>query len=311
VKGDLRIAAVVVTYNRKELLRKCLRNLLKQTYPIDEVIVIDNCSTDGTDQMIHSEFPQITHVMLIENIGGAGGFSEGMKIAFESGYDWIWIMDDDALPELTALERLLNFSSRADILVPVLVDSTGKRYGAGLWRFGYIPISLEYNDVMIIPTEMFSFVGPLIRRKVIEHIGFPRKDFFIWADDLEWALRASMAGFAAYAVLDAVIFHDRGRQIMTRRLGKVYIRVLHPPWKYYYEMRNKLLMLDNFRGLRKFSEIIALFYRVLRVSIGDMIYAPEWRQSVYFRWLGIFHGILGKTGKIITPDKDKKMLSKS
>lgn len=89
----MKVAAVVVTYNRKELLRECLQALLNQTRPLDEIIVVDNASTDGTDQMIPEEFPQITHVRLPENIGGAGGFHEGMKLAYEKGHDWIWVMD--------------------------------------------------------------------------------------------------------------------------------------------------------------------------------------------------------------------------
>lgn len=91
MEGDVKVAAVVVTYNRKELLRECLNALLNQTRPLDEIIVIDNASTDGTQEMIAKEFPYITYVLMSENIGGAGGFHEGMKLAYEKGYDWIWV----------------------------------------------------------------------------------------------------------------------------------------------------------------------------------------------------------------------------
>lgn len=107
-KEKVSIAAVVVTYNRKELLRQNLNSLLAQTRPVDEIIVMNNASTDGTAEMLAREFkyPQITVVTMPENIGAAGGFHEGMKLAYEKRYDWIWVMDDDAFPYKDALERL-------------------------------------------------------------------------------------------------------------------------------------------------------------------------------------------------------------
>jgi GT2 family glycosyltransferase len=301
-----KIAAVIVTFNRKKLLKECLKSLLNQTIMPDEIIVIDNASTDGTDQMIGNEFPQVTYVRLSENIGGAGGFHEGMKVAYGKGYDWIWVMDDDAFPVPTALEKLMACSKEADILVPVLVDSLGRRYGAGRWQFGYIPINLDYDvKIKIVPIEMFSFVGPLFRREVVARIGFPREDFFICADDLEWALRAKMAGFVACVVLDSVIFHESEELRILRRLGRISIRNSQPPWKHYYSTRNMFLMLNHFKWFKRNLEKIALFYRVVRWSLGDILYEPDWQQRIYFRWLGVLHGLLGKTGKVVVPSRTR------
>jgi len=302
MKKDLRITAVVVTFNRKELLKKCLQALLNQTRPLNEIIVIDNASTDGTDQMIRSEFPQVTYVRLPENIGGAGGFHEGMKVAYGKGYDWIWVMDDDAFPEPTALEKLITCSKEADILVPVLVDSLGRRHGAGRWKFGYIPINLDRDaKIKTVPVELFTFVGPLFRREVVECIGFPREDFFIYTDDWEWALRAKIAGFVSCVVLDSVIFHESGKPRILRRLWRISVRDSRPPWRHYYLVRNTFLMLNHFQWPKRNLEKIAVLCRVARWSLGDMLYEPDWQQRIYFRWLGVLHGLLGKTGKVVVP----------
>ncbi len=130
-----KIAAVVVTYNRKRLLAECLDSLLRQTRPLDGLILIDNHSTDGTHEYLSSRglsgplgqpsekphemlcsieapgFPdrriEVRSVTMPENTGGAGGFHEGMKRAVEAGFDWLWLMDDDLLPTPDALEVLV------------------------------------------------------------------------------------------------------------------------------------------------------------------------------------------------------------
>jgi GT2 family glycosyltransferase len=90
-----RVCAVVVTYNRRDLLRECLVSLQAQTHVPDTILVVNNASTDGTAQMLSAEFAQLEVLTLAENVGGAGGFHAGMKWAYEQGYDWLWLMDDD------------------------------------------------------------------------------------------------------------------------------------------------------------------------------------------------------------------------
>jgi GT2 family glycosyltransferase len=107
-----RVCAVIVTHNRKELLRECIAAVQAQTERLARILVLDNASTDGTDAMLRDEFAgadadSIEIVRLPENIGGAGGFREGLKRAADGGYDWIWLMDDDTIAAPTALERLL------------------------------------------------------------------------------------------------------------------------------------------------------------------------------------------------------------
>jgi GT2 family glycosyltransferase len=103
-------AAVVVAFNRKKLLTECLDGLLRQSLPLDAIYVVDNASTDGTDAYLQKngylDEPQIRYIRLPVNSGGAGGFYHGVRVAFEAGYDWIWLMDDDTEPEANALKLM-------------------------------------------------------------------------------------------------------------------------------------------------------------------------------------------------------------
>ena len=92
-----KITAVVVTYNRKELLRRCVEHLRGQTRALDNIIVVNNGSTDGTKVWLDEQTD--LDVIHQENVGGSGGFYRGIQYAYEKGYDWIWCMDDDVYPE--------------------------------------------------------------------------------------------------------------------------------------------------------------------------------------------------------------------
>jgi len=282
MKGGLKVAVVVVTYNRKELLRACLQALLNQTRPLDEIIVIDNASTDGTDHMIRSEFPQVTHVKLPENIGGAGGFHEGMKLAYEKGHDWIWLMDDDAVPMSDALEALMeaigNVHAERFVLLPRQVQSGN--LGSGR------------DGGMLELTNNFTFVGPLIPRRAITEIGFPRSDFFIYCDDLDYHIRLVKAGFNTYYVPSSHIVHEDWG--LKSRLDEPGV----PDWKRYYEVRNRIICFRTEWGRWK------LFRYVLYIAKRAFIAAISERRlrKTWYLLRGLIDGLLNRTGKRIHPD---------
>ena len=123
----MNVTAVVVTYNRKELLARCLEALAAQTHRIATTIVIDNASTDGTEDVLERFDVQVTRRP--ENAGSAGGFAEGVIRAGEVGSDWVWLMDDDAEPTAEALETMLATEWAGDpgtgVLCPKVVFADG------------------------------------------------------------------------------------------------------------------------------------------------------------------------------------------
>lgn len=190
-----RAVAVVVTYNRLPLLQKCVESLRAQTVPCD-ILGVNNASTDGTGSWLETQ--EAAGVLTVcdtgENLGGAGGFNYGMRWAVEAGYDYLWIMDDDCLPEPTALEKLLE----ADAL---LYGEYGWLSSVALWIDGTeckmnVQRATPYRDIgnfqaPLTPCVMASFASLFLRRETIETFGLPIADFFIWSDDWEYTRRIS------------------------------------------------------------------------------------------------------------------------
>ena len=108
----MNIIAVVVTYNRIELLKRTVR-CLQQNKPVSSIVVVNNGSTDATAEWLKTQ-SGLT-VINQANVGGSGGFYTGMQYAYQAGADWIWCMDDDVFPRADCLERLLQHAGREDI----------------------------------------------------------------------------------------------------------------------------------------------------------------------------------------------------
>jgi GT2 family glycosyltransferase len=197
------VAAVVVTFNRKELLCQCLDGILAQSRPVDALFVIDNASTDGTCELIQERYAEsVRYVRMPENVGGAGGFHHGMKLAYDKGFEYIWIMDDDVLATQDCLELLLTETENARIVAPLHLSPIGEIVEVAQFRVAgkkswtrETYIRDRYNDLSTIPPQIelstLSFEGPLIHRSIIKEAGLPRADFFIHFDDSEYSIRVS------------------------------------------------------------------------------------------------------------------------
>ncbi len=107
-----RVCAAIPTCNRSSMLRRCLESVLGQTRVPDAIMVINNASADDTVAMLSERFPQVACYTLPTNTGGAGAFHEAVKLGYERGFDWIWLMDDDGVPDKRALENLLTASDQ-------------------------------------------------------------------------------------------------------------------------------------------------------------------------------------------------------
>ena len=241
------VGAVVVTYNRRSLLEKVLDSLLAQTRPVDHIYVVDNASTDGTAEYLSAlNISKISFKRLPTNTGGAGGFSFGMKWAFDEGHEWIWLMDDDVAQTAGCLESLLSASDKANILFPLMSSSDGGRHLSGLSSrlnltspftvgFRLQRVDQLYPTIQslpaLVPVRDLFFEGPLIHRAVPESIGFPRADFFIGWDDTEYAIRVERANLGPVLVV---------RDAIMKRLANQAL--IYPLWRSYYQWRNELII---------------------------------------------------------------------
>ena len=188
----MKICAVVVTYNRKELLEKQIIEIMhNQELKIDAYYVIDNCSTDGTRALIDKyDGSVIKYCRTESNCGGAGGFSYGLQCAFEDKYDWYILMDDDGRPMdkecFGNMKRHIvkkGYDSQRPYLLNSLVLSDKDTLSFGL---GHIESVTELNSV-VTENEVVDMINPFngtwISNGLIEKIGFPNGKFFIKGDE--------------------------------------------------------------------------------------------------------------------------------
>lgn len=251
----LRVAAVVVTYNRLPLLQQCLRALAAQSAHLEAIWVIDNASTDGTQtavQAMHLE--NLVYRNTGKNLGGAGGFAYGVKKAAMAGYDALWLMDDDTIPEPEALQNLLEcdrklegkygwLSSRA--LAPDGTDQPMNRQR----KTPYTDVE-GYTENQV-PAVMASFVSLFLRTDIVKKFGIPIADFFIWSDDWEYTRRISKE-LPCYVASESRVVHA------MKNPGTVNIATDVPArWeRYRYFYRNDVVLYRR-EGMRGWLWLLA------------------------------------------------------
>jgi GT2 family glycosyltransferase len=282
------VCAVIVTYNRKTLLLECLESLRKQTRPLQGIYLIDNASKDGTPELLlekgyitepppkelnepwEKEFTiqnltdgstiRFHYVRMHENTGGAGGFYEGVKRGYEKGYDWLWLMDDDAEPKEDALEEAAKYFHIDCVAVAnLLLDRT---YQILRYSRGYLDCSISpgvivkplspdsYEGKETIEIDFASFVGLIVKKEGIRKAGYPNKYFYIYFDDVEYCLRLKTFG-KILLITKSLIFHENsdGTKIAKyKRIGKFIIRIEDSSycWRNYYSLRNMINLKANY-----------------------------------------------------------------
>jgi rhamnopyranosyl-N-acetylglucosaminyl-diphospho-decaprenol beta-1,3/1,4-galactofuranosyltransferase len=308
-----RIAAVVVTYNRCSLLGGCLEALLKQDRPLDEILVIDNASTDGTAEMLGEKFNgKVTHVRLEENVGGSGGFYEGIRLAYEKGHDWIWVMDDDVEPTTDAMKALVESPAFSDpsvgYLASLVLDSNLKAQVFPYRRLNRLmePCPAVDEDSLrqsLVPIEAAGFLGGFIRREAISAVGFPLKDLFIYWDDTEFIYRISRQ-FKVFLVPTSKVVH-RSAWVPPRRrkfsdFWKKGSGVPFPQaWRTYYVVRNTIFV--RTRYLKPWFAPLITVMTVIKPAAVAILFRDHKVSRCKLLWKATVDGILGRLGKRVNP----------
>ncbi|GAC1381255.1 MAG: hypothetical protein NVSMB48_08850 [Marmoricola sp.] len=287
--SDPRVVAVVVTFNRRDLLARLL-TALRATPRLDEIIVVDNASTDGTDALLaETGGPGVpVHALtLATNTGGAGGFHAGLAAALERGADLAWLMDDDGIPDRHCLTRLLEFEGSLDFWGPaVLAEHDRSQLCFPIRLPGRTAVVSRMADVTaaaaadrLLPDIVIPFNGVLVTRALVERIGLPREEFFIWGDDHEYRLRAERAGARIATVVDAFFLHPATDDLGTPMMfGRTTYNHTPSDLKHYCMARNNVVNLREYRG---WLHVIAFllktvwFYSFTRPSIARLRLSAE------------------------------------
>ena len=258
------VVAVIVTYNRKELLKEAIEALLNINYSRLSILIVDNNSSDGTEAYINEYLSndKVHYKKLNQNLGGAGGFNYGIKEAVLLGCDYVWIMDDDCIVSNDSLSELLKFAENK--------------------KFGYLSSQVKWIDnspcVMNVQrtslskeiksfdinqkVKLASFVSLFIPTEVIVEVGLPIKDFFIWGDDWEYTYRISKK-YDCYYVADSIVTHKCNKNIGVN-IASDNSRLD----RYFYGYRNERYFYNKAGIKGKIYSFLKVNYHKLKIRFG-------------------------------------------
>lgn len=292
------IGVVIVTYNRQKQLKQCLESFEKQTFRPACIIVVDNCSTDGTKEFLDHWKTKPDEIQRIvyheeENTGGSGGFYRGLQIAVRRRIDWIWVGDDDAVPEAHALEIADHYLRSDSVGLAALCAAVHTPKGIDVYHRRNIvqkglsikdqPVPEDRYNAESFECNAYSFVGSILSLKALEKAGLPKKDYFIWCDDTEHSIRMSRVG-KIVCVPRIIVYHPAASDTDP------------VTWKEYYGARNKLGMIrDDFprycfvyKCIRKLIYIILLRVRgqkaMARIqwrALSDAVHNRYGKNAIY------------------------------
>lgn len=226
------ITAIIVTYNRKQDLIRCLKAVSTQTVKLSNIVIVDNNSQDGTIEAIASFFSirieksaneelqclkraNDTCVYLIQmakNTGGSGGFYKGLKESFEQlQTDYYWLMDDDGYPTDNCLEMLLAYSNRYDYIMPTSIDIDNHAHLSWSVRKKNRKKTIIYDELKsswgTIMDYVTPFNGVMLSKRCVADVGYINKDFFLWGDEYEHYWRCVKHGIFPVTLLSAKFYH--------------------------------------------------------------------------------------------------------
>lgn len=256
-----RVAITIVTFNRSGFLRELLDSAAAMNSAPYRIVVVDNASTDETQDVIESaraHFPEgmIVNRRLATNTGGSGGFSEGTRVALEQGADWVWLMDDDVeiLPD--ALERFAPWMERFKVIHGRRYDFDGSPFywQAKFNQFLGVPLPYSgrsFNREGYAVTNSGTFEGMLVNADVVRTIGLPDPRFFITWDDAAYAWLAAQHTQVAY--VDEFVLR-RKREQKQISLGIRHFNDGSALFRFHI-MKNRVYIAKYFREYGKLNRV--------------------------------------------------------
>jgi rhamnopyranosyl-N-acetylglucosaminyl-diphospho-decaprenol beta-1,3/1,4-galactofuranosyltransferase len=272
-----KVIAVVVTYNRQVLLSECIAALRNQTRKPDAILIVNNGSTDNTEQWLEQQ-PDI-HFINQKNVGSSGGFSTGITWGYKNGYSWIWCMDDDGHPEKDALNNILAADDGTLRLYNcAVIDKENKK--SFVWKTGEFK-TLDEVKGNIIEGIGHPFNGTMLHRRIIERVGVPQPKFFLWGDETEYYYRiVKQNNIPVCTVANSIHYHPASafscKQDWDYKSGwKMYFYVRNRFHIHKAKFSNKVLAFINYSCfLAAFAGIVLLYQKTNKLKKLGFIFWP-------------------------------------
>lgn len=253
------ILCIIVTYNRINDLKICMDALNQQSYTDFDILVVNNGSTDGTYEYLST----LSNVKTInqQNLGGAGGFYAGMKYGLDNKYQWLWLMDDDGIPDTHQLQELIKYKDTSWYLNALVLDKDNTS------RFAFPPddphIKLEEIQKQSTTDQIVHpFNGTFYNIKLIKKIGLIKKEMFIWGDEKEYTFRAIKNGIKPITVTSALHYHPKEKGIKHNAIPWSHSRrsiiILKPVKLSHFYYRNLGFIDANYRSIPKSLKLVLI-----------------------------------------------------
>jgi rhamnopyranosyl-N-acetylglucosaminyl-diphospho-decaprenol beta-1,3/1,4-galactofuranosyltransferase len=279
------VCAILVTYNRLETLKTALEHVLAQDVKPTTILIVDNCSTDGTIEYLQSLHGRdnIYCIFMDNNTGSAGAIAAGMTFGLTHNlnkYDYFWVLDDDTFYAPNALKDLVENIEQTQF---VMLGLHGANFKMGTKIFVDPAIKLQEVDYAMID-------GALIKSEVVRKLGPLCEEFFMMCDDHEYSIRIRKHGFKIGVLKNGA----DDRQLLGG--GGQFTRATL--WRGYYSARNHTFIIKKHFS---FAEFIGYTYHQAKLLLAAALLAPDRFKRVKFRLLGIWHGIRGIGGRTLDP----------
>ncbi|RMG70512.1 MAG: glycosyltransferase family 2 protein [Chloroflexi bacterium] len=295
-----KVTVVLINWNRIDDTLDCIESLHKSDYLDIQIVVVDNGSIDDSLSRLHTIQDKITIIASPDNMGFTGGNNLGMRHAAANGSDYVLLLNNDttvAPNMISALVAAAEAHKGAGIISPKIFYYDHPRliwHAGGLWnaRLG-IAKSIGHDEIdrgqydQSREVSWASGCALLLRRTVIQDVGFLCDDFFAVAEDVDYCLRVQAAGYKVLYVPEARVWH----KVSASSGGG------DSPQYIYYQTRN-LFMLQTKWIKNKPTFLLArgrlLVHYLIRVA--KFMGRGQIRANIGIM-LGIYDGIRGKTGK--------------
>lgn len=293
---------VILNWNNATDTLACLDAVAKLSYPRNAVLVVDNCSSDNSVELIRSRHPDVEILMLSQNLGYTGGNNRGIEKALHQGADYIWLLNDDTLVAPDSLQKLIDAAisePSAGILGPKVYTYEARQTllsAGGFFTAGYRvqqrgvgqPDQGQYDQLAEV--DFVSGCAMLVRRALIEQTGMLDETFFAYEEDVEWCYRATQGGFKVLYVPQAHVWHPD-----TRMRDELSRRVV------YYMARNRLLSIRKHRlGVSVFWVTLLQELRTLAAWTlrGRWRHKREQRNALALALIDYFRGKTGRCERV-------------
>jgi rhamnopyranosyl-N-acetylglucosaminyl-diphospho-decaprenol beta-1,3/1,4-galactofuranosyltransferase len=300
----MRVLAHIHTLNEAGIIESAVDALERQTRPPDAIIIVDNGSTDGTLDRVFPE--QVTIIRNPTNVGVSGSVRTGMTYALEHGFDWIWILDADSMPEPDALEKLLdlyaswpqNLQDETAFLACLWHNAEDglPRHGGIFTRHRMHPVR-RVPDTRYYPCHVTIWSGCLYRTPAVRQIGLPHADYFIDWDDIQYGYRVMKAGYKGFVDQQAVLRHNVRGTSQTRtdvKFGPVAVKFYElPAHRCYYTCRNMLYFTLHDSAETRVSLLASISTHLSKMVLNFLLRPLNHREQIFACFRGIWHGVTG------------------